>query len=186
MWKTKSLATKVAEKKVKYYLTKKRKQKIARAKWFTLLAVSAMAICIVLGFIEDVKKEVFRAVDLECGINYQTGRLNAIDGIVEESNSTLREVTAYNAGIEAQTDNTPCISASGDDICVMLERGDRVCATNFVPLGTRLHIKNYGDCIVLDRMNSRFKNRVDIAMKASEYERAVKFGLQSLEVSIIN
>lgn len=103
----------------------------------------------------------------------------------EATSETVREVTAYNAGVAAQTDSSPCISASGKDICRMLDQSKKVCAANFVPMGTRLFIEGYGECEVLDRMNSRFLNRVDIAMKKGEKDRAVRFGLQKLNVRIL-
>lgn len=181
MWKTKSLATKVAKKTVKYYLTKKRRTNIARAKWFSLITVAMLATVIILANISELSHEMINTSSLLNKTQIQSP-VASDSGL----NGVLREVSAYNAGIEAQTDDSPCISASGDDICSMLARGEKICATNFVPLGTKLYIKNYGTCIVLDRMNSRFKNRVDIAMRADEYDRAVKFGLQNLEVSIIN
>lgn len=105
--------------------------------------------------------------------------------ITKPSNATIREVTAYNAGDPHQTDSSPCISANGENVCIALEEGYKRCAANFVPFGTILRIAHYGDCMVTDRMNSRFSNRVDIAMKVYEKERALKFGKQNLEVEII-
>jgi 3D (Asp-Asp-Asp) domain-containing protein len=94
--------------------------------------------------------------------------------------NTYSYVTAYNVGVVAQTDNTPCIGASGDDLCKMVEQGYNVCAANFVKLGTYLEIENIGKCIVLDRMNSRYNNttRIDFAMGPDEITEAKKFGLQ--------
>lgn len=97
---------------------------------------------------------------------------------------TLRTVTAYNAGDPAQCDSTPCIGASGKDICKILASGGKVAAANFVPLGSKLRI-NGEVYTVEDRMNKRYPNRVDIAMRLDEKERAIKFGTQTLEVEII-
>lgn len=105
--------------------------------------------------------------------------------IFEVVGETIREVTAYNAGDPSQTDSSPCISANGDDICKDIASGERICAANFVPFGTILHIENFGDCIVKDRLNSRYKNRVDIAMAKDEYQRAKEFGVQNLNVRIL-
>lgn len=105
--------------------------------------------------------------------------------VIDMSEGVLREVTAYNAGDPNQTDSSPCISASGDDICKLLDQGIKVCAANFVPLRTKLYIDKIGECVVLDRMNKRFTNRVDIAMKKDEKKRAIKFGKQNLKVLII-
>lgn len=97
----------------------------------------------------------------------------------------VREVTAYNVGVKAQTSDTPCIGASGRDLCELVERNVKVCAANFVPLGTILKIDAYGECIVLDRMHSRFSHRVDIAMKEDEIEEARKFGIQKRVVEAL-
>lgn len=111
-------------------------------------------------------------------------RTKTIKLIEIKPETTIREVTAYNAGVEAQTDDTPCIGASGDDICQLLEEGKNICAANFVPLGSLLYIEKIGECLVLDRMAEKFKNRVDVAMRSGEIERALKFGKQNLAVSL--
>lgn len=102
----------------------------------------------------------------------------------EVVSKTLRTVTAYNAGDVAQCDSTPCIGASGKDICKILASGGKVVAANFVPLGSKLRI-NGEVYTVEDRMNKRYPNRVDIAMKLDEKKRAISFGTQVLEVEII-
>ena len=104
---------------------------------------------------------------------------------VEITNGIVREVTAYNVGDPYQTDNTPCISANGENICAALELGYKRCAANFVPFGTILRIQNYGECMVTDRMNSRYKNRVDIAFPLSKRREALNFGIQKLLVEIV-
>jgi 3D (Asp-Asp-Asp) domain-containing protein len=101
-------------------------------------------------------------------------------------NETIREVTAYNVGDPAQNSGNACISANGENICVALERGYKRCAANFVPFGTMLHIDTFGYCKVTDRMNRRYRNRVDIAMKVQEKSKAITFGLQKLRVKISN
>jgi 3D (Asp-Asp-Asp) domain-containing protein len=98
---------------------------------------------------------------------------------------TVRIVTAYNAGDPRQTDNTPCISANGENICKALAKGKKRCAANFVPLGSPLHVDKIGVCLVTDRTNKRYRNRVDIAMHKNEYHKARRFGRQKLHVKII-
>lgn len=95
-----------------------------------------------------------------------------------------REVTAYNVGDAAQTDNSPCIGASGVDICNLLDHGVCVYAANFVKLGTYLEIDGV-ECQVLDRLNSKYPNRVDIAMKLSEKEQAINYGVQTKNVRVL-
>jgi len=98
---------------------------------------------------------------------------------------TIREITAYNVGDTAQTSGDPCQSANGEDICAALKAGLKRCAANFVPLGSRLHIAAHGVCTVTDRMNRRYQNRVDIAMRVDEKKKALQFGLQKRTVTIL-
>jgi 3D (Asp-Asp-Asp) domain-containing protein len=97
----------------------------------------------------------------------------------------VREVTAYNVGVREQTSDTPCIGASGRNLCEMVDRKVKVCAANFVPLGTILRIEEYGMCVVLDRMHKRFSHRVDIAMSENEIEEARRFGLKKRVVEAV-
>ena len=98
---------------------------------------------------------------------------------------TIRVVTAYNAGDPRQTDDTPCISANGENLCKALAKGHKRCAANFVPLGSSLYVDKIGVCLVTDRTNKRYRNRVDIAMQKDEYRKALQFGRQKLHVKII-
>jgi len=98
---------------------------------------------------------------------------------------TIRVVTAYNAGDPRQTDDTPCISANGENLCKALAIGKKRCAANFVPLGSKLYVDKIGVCLVTDRTNKRYRNRVDIAMQKDEYKKARRFGRQKLNVKIL-
>jgi len=97
----------------------------------------------------------------------------------------IKGVSAYNVGDPYQCDNSPCTAANGENICLALELGYKRCAANFVPFGTLLEIEGYGRCMVTDRMNSRFSNHVDIAMKRTEKQEALKFGRKKLNIKII-
>lgn len=97
----------------------------------------------------------------------------------------VREVTAYNVGVREQTSETPCIGASGKNLCELVERNVKVCAANFVPLGTTLRIEGYGVCVVLDRTHRRFSHRVDIAMRENEIDEARQFGLRKRVVEAV-
>jgi 3D (Asp-Asp-Asp) domain-containing protein len=99
--------------------------------------------------------------------------------------ASIREVTAYNVGDPKQNHGNPCISANGENICAALNLGFKRCAANFVPFGTQLYIDQYGVCTVTDRMNRRYRNRVDIAMKVTEKDKALQFGLKKLKVTIL-
>jgi 3D (Asp-Asp-Asp) domain-containing protein len=105
--------------------------------------------------------------------------------IYEEVSKTVREATAYNVGEPNQTDGSPCITADGTNACDELAQDEKICAANNLPLGTKLYVKGFGICTVKDRMNSRYESRIDLAMQVHEKERAVKFGLQNLEVSVL-
>ena len=107
--------------------------------------------------------------------------------VVRES---FRQVTAYNVGDPYQNDSTPCIGAyTKVNLCEEIAKGVRVCAANFVPKQTMLRVftKNGQsfDCIVWDRMHTRFSSRVDIAMNYSEKAQARQFGLQVLKVQVL-
>jgi 3D (Asp-Asp-Asp) domain-containing protein len=99
--------------------------------------------------------------------------------------SRTMPVTAYNTGDVNQCWGDPCISANGENICMALEKGYKRCAANFVPLGTRLNVEGFGQCMVTDRMNSRYHYRVDIAMKKDEYKEARAFGLKRLKIEVL-
>ena len=98
---------------------------------------------------------------------------------------TYRIVTAYNVGDPNQTDDTPCIDAKNSNICEALDQGELRCAANFVKLGTKIYIDKVGTCLVTDRTNKRYRNRVDVAMKKHERKKALKFGRKTLLVKIL-
>lgn len=100
------------------------------------------------------------------------------------SSGRVREVTAYNVGVKEQTNDEPCLGATGENLCRLVARGLKVCAANFVAPKTILHIEGYGECVVLDRMNRRFAHRVDIAMREDEGDKAREFGVQRRHVKV--
>ncbi len=91
-------------------------------------------------------------------------------------------ITAYNS-LPEQTDDTPCITASGLDVCK--RNIENVVAANFLPIGTRVRIPElYGDRVfyVEDRMNRRYYHRMDIWMKHKTDARA--FGLRYANIEV--
>lgn len=78
-------------------------------------------------------------------------------------------ITGYNT-VPEQTDDTPCIAASGDDIC---GRRDVAACPRAIALGTEIEIdgKAY---ICLDRLNKKFDNRFDISC---DKDMACPFGI---------
>lgn len=108
-----------------------------------------------------------------------------IQEVIKVKDTKIRKVTAYNL-VEGQTDKDPCIGAANINICPMVEAGDMICAANFVPFYTVLEIEGIGRCLVLDRMNSRYPDYVDIAMPAGRVDEALQFGVRDLDVGVIN
>lgn len=93
-------------------------------------------------------------------------------------------VTAYNSRA-SQTDGSPCITASGLDVC---ERNiEDIVATNFQNLsfGTKVRLPElFGDKIftIEDRMHSRYQKSLDIWLK--DYQDAREFGRKQTVVEI--
>lgn len=95
----------------------------------------------------------------------------------------VMEISAYNL-VEEQCDNSPLIGAFGDNLMELMDQGIQVCASNAFSKGTRLQIQGFGKCVVMDRMNSKYKNHVDICM-GMNIEQALSFGRRNLKVSVI-
>lgn len=92
----------------------------------------------------------------------------------------LAQTTAYNT-LPGQTDDTPCISASGDNIC---GRTDVVACPTYLPLGTMVEIHG-ATYVCLDRTNQRFAHRFDISFD-KDLAGALQYGVQTVEVKIID
>ena len=93
-----------------------------------------------------------------------TPSVDLMEELIEQAESyteqgIIRTVTSYTSTPE-QTDSTPCIGADGN-VCELWEKEYNICASNAFAFGTILRIDELGDCIVKDRMNGRFPNRVD-------------------------
>lgn len=87
--------------------------------------------------------------------------------------------TAYNS-LENQTDSSPWITASG----TRCKEG--VIASNFLPFGTKLMIEGFGNQIftVEDRMNRRYKRRIDIWFR--QYKDARQFGIRKIKYYVVD
>lgn len=131
------------------------------------------------------------------GINAQTARiglpksttLDPICGLTdvvcegEETETMWRTVTAYNT-VPEQTDGSPCIAANGTDICQGMAAGNHYVATNELEFGTKVKIAGTVYTVV-DRTNSRYAHRYDIAYSANELAVAINFGVKTLPIEII-
>ncbi len=92
-------------------------------------------------------------------------------------------VTAY-ASTPEQTDHTPCITASGYDVCAA-DRED-VVAANFLRFDTKLRLPEYsGEKVytVQDRMHERYPRRLDVWRRSTDEAR--RFGAQYLWMEIL-
>lgn len=113
-------------------------------------------------------------------------RLIHLNTLYEPPVASQRIISAYNVGIEGQNDSSPCIGASNINLCDYLTTHPTttICAANFVPLYTTLHIPSLSlDCLVLDRTSTLYSDRVDLAFPPTQYQEALNFGLKTLEVS---
>lgn len=94
----------------------------------------------------------------------------------------VREVSGYNP-VPWQTDSTPCITASGKDIC---EAEHAVIAANWLKFGTKVMIPEYfGDTVftVEDRMNTRYPTNVDVLFY--DLDEAKRLGRRSLLIQVL-
>ena len=168
----------------KRYKTKKIKRKVKMIKFLVVTTALAYGALSIVGASSSLKVD-FDRVEVEIERPSKVANI----AIYEVSSETIRTVTAYNVGDPNQTDDSPCIGAySKVNLCEEVAKGKNVCAANFVPLGTELLIEAENGwnfhCIVWDRMNERFGERVDIAMNLWEKDRALRFN-QKLKVKIL-
>lgn len=97
-------------------------------------------------------------------------------------------MTAYTLDI-AETDDTPCIPASGEDLCTLRKKNgfNDTIAANFLQLGTQIKIPDvFGDKVFVarDRMNPRYNgtSRADILLDSKAEARA--FGVKYVKIEI--
>lgn len=130
-----------------------------------------MKLPILLSFIISTHLTKVGSVDL-CSLN-EISCGKSIEKVV---------VSAYNS-VKDQTDNTPCISSNGDNICKRYMKGDLICASNAFDLGTWLFIPGYGLCEVADRMNKRYDRRVDVFFNKN-IGAALKWGIKRIDIEV--
>jgi 3D (Asp-Asp-Asp) domain-containing protein len=130
--------------------------------------------------IEPIKDEIMPLPQIKATSTSSTTPETSPDSPQNQSGDVLlAQVTAYNT-VPAQTDSTPCISASGDNIC---GRDDVVACPTSLPLGTLVEIngKIY-EC--LDRTHPRFGHRFDISFD-KDIEGALAWGIRIVEVRVV-
>ncbi|MCX6794988.1 MAG: hypothetical protein NTY31_03345 [Candidatus Falkowbacteria bacterium] len=97
--------------------------------------------------------------------------------------TSTHTITAYNSEA-GQTDDSPCITANGYDVCANGE--EDTIAANFLKFDTKVKIPElFGDRIfvVRDRMNKKHPNRVDVWMV--EKSDAIQFGVKVAKIQVI-
>jgi 3D (Asp-Asp-Asp) domain-containing protein len=111
-------------------------------------------------------------------ISSSTAQEALIKGKYRIKKSGAVTATAYNS-MESQCDSTPWITASGTRC------REGVIAANFLPFGTKILIEGFPNQIfvVEDRMNRRYKYRIDIWMR--HYKDAIKFGRKEIRYHIL-
>ncbi len=133
---------------------------------------------IVSAMVEDVEEEDKEDNNLN-NISIEEKYRNKIKKIYSTN------VTSYNSEI-AQTDSSPCITASGLNIC---ERGvEDIVAANDLPLHTKILIPEYfGEKIfyVEDRMNVRYTGtgRIDIWMR--DKDNSKQWGVKYTKIIVL-
>ena len=145
---------------------------------------------IMLSELQKYKAEASQAEELEIP-TYLTIQSNSLlfvsnfsldktdNHLVQEGTILVRTVTAYNP-VPWETDDTPCISASGMNIC---QTSKKVCASNEFPFGTLLLID--GEIWeVQDRMSRKYNDRVDLFFMTKE--ELQKWGKRTVEVIKLN
>lgn len=116
-------------------------------------------------------------------VSKEENHLPANNDLKEVKLSGHYTITAYNSEA-GQTDNSPCITANGFDVC---KNGvEDTVAANFLPFGAKVRIPDlFGDrvFVVRDRMHPRHKNRLDIWM--INYEDAKQFGVKVAKIEVL-
>ena len=117
----------------------------------------------------------------------QNGRVEVISPYPDDSGARIITkpakltvkvwVTAYNS-LPEQTDNEPCIAASGKNICDAALQD--IIATNYryLPFGTQVRFPElFGEKVftVEDRMHRKYQRTADIYM-GKDYQSAIEFG----------
>jgi len=118
----------------------------------------------------------------------QETRWEGLDKPSKPMRTFRADSTAYTAS-EDETDSNPCEIANGTQICdwttektvsaiAGMENADRLCAVNGLPFGKRIWNAEIGFCVILDRMNARYKSlsRVDVLMRTKP--EAFAFGIK--------
>jgi len=129
---------------------------------------------------DEGKVDVFFPTNIDDAVNINSINTNKNEQFVSMG---VRTLTSYNSEA-AQTDDSPCITANGFNVC---EYGiENTIAANFLKFGTKVKIPDiFGDRIfvVRDRMNERYSDRVDVWMVNKIDSQA--FGVRRAEIYVL-
>jgi len=104
--------------------------------------------------------------------------------VIPKPDKVVRAVMTAYTSTPDQTDDTPCITADGTNLC---KTKKPTVAANWLPFGTKIKIPSlFGDQVfeVHDRMNKRYGyGRMDIWFDSPKAE-AFKFGVKRADIEI--
>ena len=97
----------------------------------------------------------------------------------------LLEVSAYTTSVR-ETDDTPCVAASGENICDPAKRN--TVAANDLPIGKRVIIPSISNeiLVVRDRMNARYTGQGNIDVLTDTVADAREIGRRTREVIVLD
>ena len=145
----------------------------------------------------EIKKINKQAIQIASANQHEEDTVNnfhkdsaTVKNIEEKYKASIKKsyytnITSYNSEA-AQTDSSPCITASGMNVCT--RNTEDIVATNDLPLHSKILIPEYfGERIfyVEDRMNSRYTGtgRVDIWMKSKDNSK--KWGIRNTKIIVL-
>lgn len=150
--------TRYGKNHVQTYLQERRREKLARK--VRKIAIYILLVLATLAILLQPYKVTYERPD------YVIPDACDLDVVVCENETgysiELQEVSAYVTGyntVKEQTDSTPCIAASGDNIC---GRTDVVACPTYLPLGTQVVIDDK-EYTCLDRTHEKHDGRYDIS-----------------------
>lgn len=155
--------------------------------FFVNMTIPQSALAEEVSFSPNLEKELTISANAEMDIlterfvDYELGLRDKPTADVVRTITVV--ATAYSSTVD-QCDSTPCITASGMNVCD--RNTEDVIAANFLPFGTKVRIPElYGDKVftVQDRMNPKYSNRIDL-WKTSR-NRAISFGKRLVKIEVI-
>jgi len=155
-------------------------------KIIVLLTLYAIAVIYQEGFANPKVTKIVNATDIkesEEAQLYNPCGLKSVE--CEDKDDWIEtEVSAYTSRIQ-EADLSPCTPAKPMDICKEYKETKRcMVANNKYPLGTMIEIEGIGECEIVDRMNRRYKNNIDIYM-GKDLKKALEFGRKTLKFKLI-